>query len=1127
MPRAMKTPESAATPHSAPPGDVDAPDPEALPQSREWLVTALQSIGDAVIATDAAGRVAFMNPVAEALTGWRENEARGRDLGEVFHIIHGDTREAMESPVARVLRGGETTGLSPHALLVARDGRETPIDDSSAPIRGDGGAIVGVVLVFRDVAERRKSEMALQQSEERYRSLVTASSQIIWTRPPDGVVTDMPMWREYTGQSREEVRGWGWMDAIHPDDREATRRDWSQAVATKASSYKTEYRLRRRDGIYRYFVVRAVPVLKANGEIQEWLGACTDITEHKQAEERLRQSEMRKSAIFEAALDCIISMDDAGRIIEFNPAAEKTFGIRREAAIGRQLADVIIPPAYHERHFSGLARYLATGEGPLLNSRVEVPALRADGAEFPVELAIAPIHLGERVEFTGYLRDITEHKQAEERRRATTEGLRAVLEVADELLACPDVDTLVRQAVEKARERLGIERCAIFLAADDGAMRGTYGTDMQGRTTDERSVRFAQPDWSQWWQIPEGAPEQATAEQRQAGVRWKITENGKIYEWNGQVIDAVGRGWSVTTLIQSLRGPVGMFSNDAARSGAAFDPDKQEIVAVYCSLLGNLIEKKRGEESLRASEERFAAFMDNSPAIAFMKDEAGRYVYLNKAVGELVDASVDELLGHTNFDRLPEAIARELREHDLQVMSSGKPHEFIEVVPGSDGREHHLLTTKFPLTAANGQRLLAGVAVDVSERKRIERELVAALATQKRTAAELSSIIGQIADGVIITDPQGNITFVNGVARRLHGVADLNVGVDGYAQAYHLLTMEGAPYPPHELPLSRAVLHGETVIGAEWRIRRPDGTEIIAQGDATPVTGEDGARLGCVLTMRDVTEQREMMRELMRVNQMKDEFLAILSHELRTPLTPILGWASLLQQHGARDPDIFEQAVSAIQRNAELQKRLVNDLLDTTRIMSGKLLIEKRSTDLNEMIAVMAESTRRAATERGIRIETELDSALPPLQIDAARIQQVLLNLLNNAVKFSPDGGLITIRTTLIAPEAGPPEAGQGEPARTRRAQIEMVDSGEGIAPDVLPHVFELFQQGDSSYTRQHGGLGLGLAISKSLVEMHGGTVAAQSPGPGQGARFVVTLPVAQVAQVAQRDQPSPLPRSA
>ncbi len=714
---------------------------------------------------------------------------------------------------------------------------------------------------------------------------------------------------------------------------------------------------------------------------------------------------------------------------------------------------------------------------------------------------------GQPLYFIAQVQDITARKQAEERRRATIEGLRAVLQVADELLTCPDVDTLVRHAVEKAREHLGIERCSIFLAAANGTMHGTYGTDMQGRTTDERSVRFAQPDWSQWWQSRDKPARSDEENQHGRGARWKINESGNIYDWNGRFTAPVGRGWSVTTLIQSLHGPVGMFSNDAARSGAKFDPDKQEIVAVYCSLLGSLIEKKRSEEALRASEARFTAFMDNSPVIAFMKDEAGHYVYLNRAVTELVNTPLDELMGRTNFERLPEATARQLRDNDLEVLQSGEPRQFVEVVPGADGRERHLLTTKFPLVDARGQRLLAGVAVDITERKRVEQELVVALARQRRTAAELSSIIGQIADGVIITDPQGNITFVNDVARRLHGVAEMGVSVDDYTQAYHLLTLDGAPYPPHELPLSRAVLHGETVNNAEWRIRRPDGTEIIAQGDATPVVGEDGARLGCVLTLRDVTAQRELMRELMRVNRMKDEFLAILSHELRTPLTSVIGWASLLHRSGGRDPAIFEQAVEAIQRNAELQKRLVNDLLDTTRIMSGKLLIEKRPTDLNELVEIMAQSAQRTAEARGIRVETALDPKLPLLEVDGARVQQVLANLLNNAVKFSRDGGLVTVRTALVAPDVEHiSEAGR--PEKAGHARIEVEDRGLGIAADMLPHIFEVFRQGDSSYTREHGGLGLGLAITKSLVEIHGGTITAQSAGTGRGAIFTVTLPL-------------------
>jgi signal transduction histidine kinase len=201
------------------------------------------------------------------------------------------------------------------------------------------------------------------------------------------------------------------------------------------------------------------------------------------------------------------------------------------------------------------------------------------------------------------------------------------------------------------------------------------------------------------------------------------------------------------------------------------------------------------------------------------------------------------------------------------------------------------------------------------------------------------------------------------------------------------------------------------------------------------------------------------MQELMRVNRMKDEFLAILSHELRTPLTPILGWASLLRQTKGENPEVMTQAAEAIERNAETQKRLIDDLLDTTRMMSGKFSIEPKPANLNEIITATVESAEHACESRGIRIEHQLEEHLPQVEVDPVRMQQVLWNLLSNAIKFSHDGGTIRVWSRSRAGDVP-------------HVEVEVADEGQGIAPEMLPHVFDLFRQGDSSYTRRHGGLG-------------------------------------------------------
>ena len=272
----------------------------------------------------------------------------------------------------------------------------------------------GINLFYRDITSRKRAEEELKRSEQRYRSLVEATAEIVWTNSPEGKMQGpQPGWGGFTGQTEAEYQGYGWAQAIHPDDAQATVEAWSQAVAAR-QTFLFEHRVRRHDGVYRAFAIRAAAVLDDGGAIREWVGVHTDITERKEAERAVRESETRKRAILEAALDCIVTMDEDQRIIEWNPAAERTFGYSQAQALGQPMASLLVPPSLRIAHAQGLAHYLATGEGPILNQRIEVPGLHANGTQFPVELTVVPIILEGRFLFTAYVRDLTERRRAEE-----------------------------------------------------------------------------------------------------------------------------------------------------------------------------------------------------------------------------------------------------------------------------------------------------------------------------------------------------------------------------------------------------------------------------------------------------------------------------------------------------------------------------------------------------------------------------------------------------------------------------------------------------------------------------------------------------------------------------------------
>ncbi len=645
------------------------------------------------------------------------------------------------------------------------------------------------------------------------------------------------------------------------------------------------------------------------------------------------------------------------------------------------------------------------------------------------------------------------------------------------------------------------------------------------------------------------------------------------------------------------------------------------IALMMISLSSTLrIEKRRAERTarrLQESQNLFQQFMVHSPVTAFIKDAAGRYLYVNPLSETLFKRELADWLGKTDYDLFPREMARAIRKNDKTVMASGQPLKVVEVYP-QEGGDRHLMSFKFPLRDQTGEPILAGMSMDITDSLHTEAALresetrfnrladtnlmgfiawtlsggitdandaflqmigygrddlesgeiqwrdltpaeydeVDATAVQellqfgtntpfekefiRKDGSRVSVILGST---FLERSQTRGVSFILDITARKQAEdalrqSELNFRTlantvpqlvwttqpDGYHDYFNDRWYDYTGMTPEQtqgwgwshllhpddqersLAIWQESLQTGNDYSIEYRFRHAaDGTYRWFLGQAFPLRNEAGEIIRWFGTCTDIHDQKCALAERDRAlerehaareqaemaNRIKDEFLAVLSHELRSPLNPILGWTHLLRtrkfdQHGT------ERALEIIERNAKLQTQLIEDLLDISRILRSKMALNVAPVNLVDVIEGAIETVRLAADAKQIQIQTQFEPDVGFVSGDAARLQQVVWNLLSNAVKFTPAEGQITIRLTRMGDQS----------------QIQVTDTGQGIRPDFLPHVFDHFRQEDGKITRKFGGLGLGLAIVRHLTQLHGGTVRVESNGENCGTTFSVVLPI-------------------
>jgi PAS domain S-box-containing protein len=975
----------------------------------------LEQAADAVVVCDDKGQITRVSRTAEQLCGCSPLRA---DFEAAFPVV-------LASPllggdlISNALRGALLRAEP--ATLTRVDGSKADLLLSATPLQAADGRTIGCVITMVDVSEHRRADEALRASEARFRSVLENSRDVIYRVNVQTGHYDYisPAVETVVGFSPSELAA---MDAetsqalIHPDDAPVLRAAVARLETNGTAD--VEYRQRAKNGDYRWLSNHMSLAKDSSGRPLYRNGNIRDITEQKQAEGALRQSEARHRALFDNSIDAIFATAPDGRVFAANQVACRIFGMTEEELIraGRDgITDWSDPrhgPALAERARSG---YL----------RQELGYVRKDGTKFTAE--VSSVILPDRATSFVILRDITERKQAEETLRESEERFRAIFEHASDAILVTDPagsgkvlsanPAACRMFGYSAEEFVGLDRQSHIDTNDPRLAELLRRRDGQGRAVAEVTCR------------------------RKDGSTFPAEFSTAL------LADRMGQRRSV-------------------------------------AIIRDITQRKQAEEELRGARQRLESLLENSPLAVIEWSSADyRIVRWSDEATKVFGWTAEETVGR-RIDELNWVYAEDwpLVEQVMAEMLNGKRLRNVNKNRNvrKDGSVIHCEWYNSTLHHPDGKFSVLSLVLDVTERKRAEEAL-------ERSKQRLAEVLDSIEDDFYALDRDWRFTFASEhftsrIGKRPEDFLGNNIW-EMFPK--HLGTV-------YEENLRAAMDKRETrrfEIGGKY-------TEAWYRMTASP------SAEGITVLGTEITENKKIEEALREADQRKNEFLAVLSHELRNPLAPIRNSTYVLE-HCEPGGDQAKRALAVIDRQAAQLAHLVDDLLDVTRITRNKIQLQNDILELNELVRHTVEDHRTLFDRADVRVEFHPASQPMFVSADRNRLVQVIGNLLQNAAKFAGRGGETRITVRADATE--------------RRAVIQVADTGVGMTPELVARLFQPFSQADSTLDRSKGGLGLGLALAKGLVELHGGDITARSAGLGQGAEFVVRLPLAMDDAVAPR----------
>jgi PAS domain S-box-containing protein len=1127
---------------------------EQLREQQNYSRGLIEASVDALMTVDPTGIITDVNEQTIRLTGYSRTQLTGSRFADYF--------TDPERATAGVKKTFDEGAVTDYELTVrAKAGAEMAVSFNASVFKDTADRVVGILAAARDITQRKQIEGELREQQTYTRGLIESNIDALMTTDPLGIITDVNRQMcALTGHDREELIGTPFKNCFTDPKR---AEDGIRKVLAEDRVTNYELVLRAKDGKTTVVSYNATTFAGQDGRLRGVFAAARDITEQKRLEEQLRQAQNYNRGLIESSVDAMLTVDRDLTITDVNEQMVRLTGYSREQLIGSSFQDYFTEP---EQAASGVQKTL--GEGYVTNYELTLRSRYRRDILVSFNASVFKDTAGNVRGIFAVARDVTEQRRLEEQLREQQNYNRGLIESSVDALVTVDPDLTVTDVNEQMVRLTGYEREELigspfkdYFTEPERATVGVRQTLARGSVTNYELILKAKGGKRTVVSFNAGtfrdtvgrvagilaAARDITAQKRlEEQLRDQQNYNRSLIESSVDALMTVDPAGVITDVNeqtvklfgfnrkQLVGAPFVDYFTDRARAGdgvrQTFDAGavtNYELVAraktgrkipvsfnaaVFRDTVGQVggilaaaretTQQKQIEEELREQQTYTRGLIESNIDALMTTDTLGVITDVNLQMCEVTGRSREELVG-TPFK---EYFTDSQRAEDgiRQVLAEDRVTNYELTIRATDGRETVVSYNATTFKGADGRlRGVFAAARDITAQKRLEDQITQRNRELTETTTFLNNVLESSTEySIIAKDLSGDILTWNEGARRNYGYSAEDMV--GRQNSRILHTPEDVASGRVQELLDIALRTGKAE-GVFERVRK-SGDRFTASIAVTLRRDTNGRPIGFLLISKDITEQKTLEEQLRRkneeleeqylrvqeANRLKSEFLANMSHELRTPLNAIIGFAELI--HDAKAGPVSEEQkefLGDILTSSHHLLQLINDVLDLAKVESGKMEFRPERIDARGVVKEVCDILRSLAAGKRIAIAIEIDGTLPPLVVDAAKLKQVLYNYLSNALKFTPEEGRVSVRVKA-----------EGDAF----FRLEVQDTGIGIRPEDLDRLFVEFQQLDSSTAKKYPGTGLGLALTRRIVEAQGGRVGVES-APGRGSTFFAVLP--------------------